>query len=56
MNLGEIGVFISSVLLSLGGMVAVVFASCRQSRCKKIEMCGIVCDRENLPDEEVINV
>ncbi len=52
-NLGTLGVFLSSLLLSLGGCVAVVFSSLKQSRCKNISCCGIKCDRENLQAPEI---
>ena len=46
-NLTEIGIFISSLLLSLSGCFAVVFASLRNSRCKKISLCKTIsCIRE----------
>lgn len=52
-NLGTIGVFASSLLLSLGGCIAVVFSSLRQSRCKNISCCGVSCQRENLQPPEI---
>jgi len=52
-NLGTIGVFASSLLLSLGGCIAVVFSSLRQSRCKNISCCGVSCQRENLQAPEI---
>ena len=52
-NLGTLGVFLSSLLLSLGGCIAVVFSSFRQSRCKNISCCGLKCDRENIPSADL---
>ena len=52
-NLGTIGVFVSSLLLSLGGCIAVMFSSMRQSRCKNIKCCGLSCIRENLQSPDV---
>ncbi len=55
-NLGTIGVFASSLILSLGGFFSVVFASCRQSRCRDIKLFGgcVECDRDTLKSPEVI--
>lgn len=46
-SLTEWGIFISSLLLSCGGFIAVVMQSFKSSRCKKISLCkSIECDRE----------
>ena len=51
-NLTELGIFISSLLLSISGCFAVVMASLRNSRCKKISLCKTIsCVRE--PPTEV---
>jgi len=47
-NLGSMGVFISSVLLSFGGFLAVLFSSLRNSRCSTVDCLCFKCDRENL--------
>jgi len=35
-DLGVISVFICSILLSLGGFIAIIASSCRRSRCTKV--------------------
>jgi hypothetical protein len=50
-NLTEIGIFISSLLLSLSGCFSVVFSSLRNSRCKKISLCKTVSCVRDTPTE-----
>lgn len=53
-DLGELSVFICSILLSLGGFIAIIASACRRSRCSKVGgCCGISCIREVVEDEEV---
>ena len=40
-SLTEWGIFISSLLLSIGGCIAVCFTALRNSRCREINICGI---------------
>ena len=47
-NLTNLGIFISSLLLSLSGCFAVVASHLRSSRCKTINCCGASCVRENV--------
>ena len=52
-DLGEISVFISAVLLSLGGCFAIVASNIRRSRCVSID-CGISkCSRKIPVDEDI---
>jgi hypothetical protein len=52
-DLGEISVFISAVLLSLGGCVAIVASNIRRSRCVSID-CGISkCSRKIAVDDDI---
>jgi hypothetical protein len=46
-NLTELGIFLSSLLLSISGCFAVVMTSLRNSRCKTISFCKTIsCIRE----------
>jgi len=45
-DLGEISVFISAILLSLGGCISIIASSIRRSRCQNIMCCGSKCIRE----------
>ena len=54
-DLGEISVFISAVLLSLGGCFAVVASNIRRSRCVSID-CGISKCSRSIPEDEDITV
>ena len=47
-DLGSISVFISAVLLSLGGCFSIVFAHLRKSNCRIIDCCCFKLQRENL--------
>lgn len=52
-DLGVISVFICSILLSLGGFIAIIASSCRRSRCTKVGgCCGINCVRDPVDDLE----
>ena len=52
-DLGEISVFISAVLLSLGGCFAIVASNIRRSRCISID-CGISkCSRKIPQDDDI---
>ena len=50
-DLTSTGVFISSLLLSIGGLLALTSEACRRSRCSKLDLCCIKCDREVIPAE-----
>lgn len=51
-DLTTMGIFISSLLLSIGGLLALTSEACRRSRCSKLDLCCIKCDREVLPADE----
>jgi hypothetical protein len=48
-GLTEWGIFISSLLLSLGGCIAVCFSAMRNSRCREINVCGLGNCVRNVP-------
>jgi hypothetical protein len=50
-NLGTISVFISAILLSCGGFIAMLFSSMKSSRCVNIDCCGISCKRKILEED-----
>ena len=50
-NLGTISVFISAILLSCGGFIAMLFSSMKTSRCVDIDCCGITCKRKILEED-----
>ena len=50
-NLGTISVFISAILLSCGGFIAMLFSSMKNSRCVDIDCCGITCKRKILEED-----
>ena len=54
-DLGEISVFISAVLLSFGGCIAIVASNIRRSRCISID-CGISKCSRKIPNDEDIGV
>ena len=51
-NYTELGVFISGLLLSLGGCFALVFSNLRKSNCSDIELGCFRCHRQNLNIDE----
>jgi len=52
-NLGELSVFICSILLSFGGFISIIASSIRRSRCKNITCCGLFnCDRDIVDDAD----
>ena len=50
-NLGTISVFISAILLSCGGFIAMLFSSMKASRCVNIDCCGISCKRKIVEED-----
>jgi hypothetical protein len=50
-NLGTISVFISAILLSCGGFIAMLFSSMKASRCVDINCCGITCKRKIVEED-----
>jgi hypothetical protein len=53
-DLGEISVFICSILLSLGGCISIIASSIRRSRCQQIFCCGLSqCNRSVPKDPEI---
>lgn len=55
-NLGELSVFISAILLSLGGCISIVASSIRRSRCQEILCCGFSKCLRSVPNDEDISV
>ena len=60
-GLTELGILISSVLLSLGGCISVICSESRRSRCTKITLpcCDIerdIVDIDNIPRRSSIHV
>ncbi len=52
-DLGELSVFICSILLSFGGFISIIASSIRRSRCENINCCGIFnCKRKLVNDED----
>ena len=52
-NLGELSVFICSILLSFGGFVSIIASSVRRSRCENINCCGLFnCKRKLVNDAD----
>ena len=47
------GVFIASVLLSVGGCIAMSCETFRRSRCTQMSCCGATCTRKPLAPEEI---
>ena len=45
-SLTTIGIFVSSLLLSLGGCIAVILSEVRKSRCMEINCAGGSCVRD----------
>jgi hypothetical protein len=45
---GELAVFISSILLSVGGIFSILIIGCRKSNCTEIRVCGLQVKRANL--------
>lgn len=50
-NLGTISVFISAILLSCGGFIAMLFSSMKSSRCVNIDCCGVSCKRKIVEED-----
>ena len=46
--------FLLGSLAAFGGLITVVFAAIRKSRCTKITCCGSTCTREVLSEEEIL--
>lgn len=55
-NLGELSVFISAILLSLGGCISIVASSIRRSRCQQILCCGLSKCLRDVPNDPEISV
>jgi len=54
LDLGSISVFICSILLSLGGFIAILASACRRSRCTELGgCCGITCIRDPVDEVDV---
>jgi len=46
--------FLLGLLAAFGGLITVVFAAIRKSRCTTINCCGINCAREVMTENEVL--
>ena len=55
-DLGELSVFISAILLSLGGCISIVASSIRRSRCQQILCCGFSKCLRDVPNDPEISV
>ena len=49
---GELAVFISSILLSVGGIFSILLIGCRKSNCTEIRVCGLQVKRDTLNIED----
>tara|TARA_R110000787_G_scaffold286179_1_gene403582 strand:- start:751 stop:975 length:225 start_codon:yes stop_codon:yes gene_type:complete len=47
-NYTELGIFISGIILSTGGFIALILSNCRKSNCAKISCGCIEITRSNL--------
>jgi hypothetical protein len=52
-NYTELGIFISGILLSCGGFLALLLGNIRRSNCKEVNCLCFKCKRENLNIDEV---
>jgi hypothetical protein len=55
-DLGQISVFICSILLSLGGCISIIASSIRRSRCQEILCCGFSKCLRNVPNDPEIAI
>jgi hypothetical protein len=55
-DLGQLSVFISAILLSLGGFISIVASSIRRSRCQEILCCGFSKCLRDVPNDPEIGV
>ena len=46
--------FLLGLLAAFGGLITVVFAAIRKSRCTTINCCGLNCTREVLTQNEIL--
>lgn len=46
--------FLLGLLAAFGGLITVVFAAIRKSRCTTIDCCGIHCAREVMTEKNVL--
>ena len=53
LNYTELGIFISGIILSCGGFLALILGNIRKSNCKSVDCCFFKCKRENLEIEDV---
>jgi hypothetical protein len=47
--------FLLGTFAALGGLITVIFAAIRKSRCTTLNCCGMRCTREPLTEEAVLN-
>ena len=52
-NYTELGIFISGLILSVGGFCSLMLGNCRKSNCSSIQCGCIKIERNNLEIEEV---
>ena len=55
-DLGQISVFICSILLSLGGCISIIASSIRRSRCQQILCCGFSKCLRDVPNDPEIAI
>lgn len=53
-NLTELGIFISSILLSVAGCLSVICTESRRSKCTKIKFPCCVIDRDTIGDDDIV--
>lgn len=51
---GSLSVFISSLLLSLGGFIGIILSQLHKSRCSQISCCGFKCKRDVVSEDNVV--
>ena len=51
---GSLSVFISSLLLSLGGFIGIILSQLHKSRCSRISCCGFKCHRDVVSEDNVV--
>ena len=47
-TLGEISVFVTAVMISIGAFFSIILTNLRKSNCSEVECCGCRLKRENL--------
>jgi len=47
--------FLLGVIAAFGGIITIVFASVRKSRCTSLRCCGMQCTRDVMSEQAVLN-